>query len=144
MLYELKCNKCGKCYYGETSCSIYERNREHKEGEKNEDQKNALWKHDMNDHGGETQTYSTSIVGRERKPMKRQIREKLIIEEEIKKQGSLMNSKNEWGGAPLPRIGINKVEEDKEGKEEREEGGKKIKERKRKTARGKGEKVRIE
>ena len=47
------------------------------------------------------------------------------------------------GGAPLPRIGVNKLEEDKE-EDKREEGGKKIKERKRKTARGKGEKVRIE
>ena len=99
ILYQLKCKECGKTYYGESSRSIAERHKEHEAGQKNKDINNALWKHDHNDHEGRHQEYDIKIVGREKKAIRRQIREKIMIERNIK-EGPILNSKNEWGGPP--------------------------------------------
>ena len=51
--------------------------------------------------------------------MRRQIAEKIVIEERGQ-HVHLMNSKNEWGGDPLPRIILNTENEEKNHKEEDE------------------------
>ena len=49
------------------------------------------------------------VVQRHHNPLKRAISEKVAIEIGMK-VGALMNSKNEWGGQPLPRIMLETVE----------------------------------
>ena len=93
-VYELKCNQCGMCYVGETSRSMFERKAEHDEGEMNEHDNNALWKHDMKEHEGVKQDYKVKILRREKNPLKRQVAEKVEIEKRMT-IGPLMNSKND-------------------------------------------------
>ena len=70
VLYELKCPECGLSYFGESSRSIFECHVEHKKGQENEDSKNALWKHDNNDHNKNKKKYEVKIIGYEKNPMK--------------------------------------------------------------------------
>ena len=93
------------CYYGESSRTIYERYKKHKDGERSNNKDNPLWKHDVLSHDGIMQEYTVKVLEKHRDPMRRQVTEKVILENRMKTQ-KLMNSKNEWGGAPLPRVTI--------------------------------------
>ena len=101
VIYEIKCEECGKSYIGQSSRSCYERYKEHYDGEQNENDENMMWKHDVNDHEGSKQKYGMKIIRRERLPIRRQIGEKMEIEKNNRK-GRMMNSRSEWGGSPLP------------------------------------------
>ena len=122
--YQIKCIQCEKdgvksSYLGESSRTLYERLKEHLDGEACENKENALWKHDVNHHRGIKQEYSAKVIGRIQNPMKRQVTDKVLIERESNRQ-RLLNSKNEWGGEGIPRITIENNKEREKEKDEQE------------------------
>ena len=102
IIYKITCQECKakgieSIYIGESSRTIFERYREHLDGERNCDKRNALHKHDMVEHGGVAQKYKVEVLEVHRNAMKWQVMEKVKIER-MNKTARLMNSKNEWGG----------------------------------------------
>ena len=76
--------------YGESSRTVFERYREHIQGEENEKDNNALFKLDAIEHYGEPQEYKVNVISKHRKPMDRQMKEKMLMENKIRSQ-KLMN-----------------------------------------------------
>ena len=66
----------------------------------NKAKNNPLHKHNVVEHGGEEQEYVARVIEKHKNAMKRQISEKVAIENETK-VGQVMNSKNEWGDNPF-------------------------------------------
>ena len=121
--YEIECVKCkaeGKVikYIGESSHSAWERKGEHDQGLSNEEVNNPLWKHSMNEHGGEKLKFSMKVTGKHRTAMRRKIAEWIKIDIEAKKRET-MNSKNDWNAEAMPRVTI-----EGEKKKNSKEGGK--------------------
>ena len=100
--------------------STYERHKEHLEGAKNMEKTNALHKHNMKVHVGEQGDYKVVVMEVHKNAMKRQVTEKVKIER-MSRTALMMNSKNEWGGHPLPRVILEEVEKENEKEEIREE-----------------------
>ena len=109
MVYKVVCEEClsrgiRKVYYGETSRTAYERGKEHVDGYMGEKEANHMYKHVVNEHGGERVNFSMKVVSCHDKPLSRQLEEAVLIEEE--KESSLMNSKSEFNRCRIPRISI--------------------------------------
>ena len=103
ILYKIECRKCkGEDkdikYIGESSRTSYERFKEQIDGAKNNDKRNPLHKHNINEHNGEKQEFMMTVLQTFKKPMNRQVAEKVRIEKESS-SSRVMNSKSEWGGA---------------------------------------------
>ena len=103
-------------YTGETSRTAYLRGKEHLEGLKNKNSENALWKHCVQHHGGQTVEFSMKVLRSHRSPLTRQIQESVEISNS--QASVIMNSKGEWNGSKIPRIvievGKDVLEEDDE------------------------------
>ena len=109
MTYALKCQG-GSClrkvYKGETATNGYTRGVEHLGNltARNADQ-SPLWRHCVDEHRGEVQTFEMSITGVYRNDaMIRQITEAVQIENTD--TNILMNDRAEWNMTPLPRTVI--------------------------------------
>lgn len=92
-------------YKGETSNNGYKRGKEHQELLKNKNKDSILWKHCVEQHGGEMQKFKMDITGSyENDAMLRQIVEGVRIENT--KTERLMNERSEWNVARLPKAKI--------------------------------------
>ena len=103
-------------YTGETSRTAYLRGREHWEGLESEKEKNPLWKHCMEKHGGTKVNFNMKVLRSHRTPLSRQVHESVEIDSS--KADIVMNSKGEWNGSRLPRIIIEVGEELQEDEED--------------------------
>ena len=107
--YRVFCLECGLAnvkaeYTGESSRTSYLRGREHLEGLARRSDKNALWKHCVECHGGREVQFRMKVLRGHRSPLTRQIQEGVEIENS--QADIIMNSKGEWNGSRLPRIVI--------------------------------------
>ena len=113
--YQFSCDTCtsrGKTmiYEGETSRSARIRGAEHLRGLKNEDPKNALFKHKENMHKNEEMKTSMNITQKFKDPLSRQANEGVRISNRGDK-GELMNSKTEFNHPPIARIKVDRRRE---------------------------------
>ena len=105
--YKINCTEeCEYEYTGQTSTNGYTRGRKHEEDYKAKRDESALWKHCVNVHNNELQTFRMTIVDKCRNdPTKRQILESIRMHKVPVEQ--VMNSRSEWNSTKLPRISIN-------------------------------------
>ena len=105
--YKINCTEeCEYEYTGQTSTNGYTRGRKHEEDYKAKRDESALWKHCVNVHNNELQTFRMTIVDKCRNdPTKRQILESIRMHKVPIEQ--VMNSQSEWNSNKLPRISIN-------------------------------------
>ena len=107
--YSIKCSgeNCEKkIYKGETASNAYTRGKEHlsRLTAKDIDQ-SPLWRHCVNEHGGEPQRFNMRVTGSYRNDtMIRQITEAVQIERTD--TNTLMNDRAEWNMTSLPRTVI--------------------------------------
>ena len=104
--YKIKCKGgCNYDYNGQTSQNAYSRGGQHIDDYKNRKDDSPLWKHCVNVHNGELQTFEMSVVDRCRNdPTKRQILEAVRLQRASNE--TTMNSRSEWNTARVPRIQI--------------------------------------
>ena len=107
--YRLICETCEnkgilKVYEGETARSARTRGAEHMSSFKNGRGDNALFKHKINDHGGEEIQIRMEITNKFSDPLTRQANEAVRIKYRSKNQGELLNSKSEFNHPPLARV----------------------------------------
>lgn len=105
--YKISCNgDCRYEYTGQTGQNGYTRGDKHQKEYQQKLEKSALWKHCVNVHNGECQTFQMEIVDRVRNdPTKRQILEAVRMQRIP--DNLQMNSKSEWNTTKIPRIQIN-------------------------------------
>ena len=105
--YKINCNgDCRYEYTGQTGQNGYTRGDKHQKEYQQKSDKSALWKHCVNVHDGEHQTFQMEIVDRVRNdPTKRQILEAVRMQRVP--DNLQMNSKSEWNTTKIPRIQIN-------------------------------------
>ena len=121
VVYRITCQECGMRqvkaeYTGETSRTAYLRGREHWEGLESQKEKNALWKHCVEKHGGTKVNFSMKVLRSHKTPLSRQVHESVEIDSS--KADIVMNSKGEWNGSRIPRIIIEVGEELQEDEED--------------------------
>ena len=92
----------GPNYIGMTMTFVHYRMVDHLAGQKARRENNPLHRHDLNDHGGNPQTYKTRILGRERRILPLTILEALYIEGQAK--GTSFNDRNEYGRGQIVRL----------------------------------------
>ena len=114
VVYRVTCQECAirqvkAEYTGETSRTAYLRGREHWDGLEKEQEKNALWKHCVEEHGGNKVTFSMKVLRSHKAALSRQVHESVEIE--CSKAKYVLNSKGEWNGSRIPRIRIEVGEE---------------------------------
>ena len=107
--YKIDCasQECEKgTYKGETACNAYTRGGEHMGRLEAEDLSNSpLWRHCLEQHGGEVQTFLMSVTGAYRNdPMLRQITEAVQINN--MNVSERMNDRAEWNMTRIPRTVI--------------------------------------
>ena len=108
--YKLECASEEQCakdrYKGETGGNTYTRGLEHSARLAARDLNNSpLWRHCVEQHGGEEQTFLMSVTGTFRNdPMLRQITEAVQINN--MGVGERMNDRAEWNMTPVPRTVI--------------------------------------
>ena len=120
IVYRITCLECERRqvkaeYTGETSRTAYLRGREHVEGLRNNNPKNALWKHCSQDHGGKEADFKMKILRSHKTPLTRQVHEGVEINSS--KADIIMNSKGEWNGSRIPRVVIEvgeKIQDDED------------------------------
>jgi hypothetical protein len=105
--YVVRCETCIKAgristCAGETGRNGYTRGREHLDALRLEDEENPLWKHCMNEHGGQQAEFSMKVVGRFFSCLVRQVNEAVRIEMSV--ADCVMNSKAEFHQSPLVRV----------------------------------------
>ena len=121
VVYRITCQECGTRqvkaeYTGETSRTAYLRGREHWDGLEKEKEKNALWKHCVEEHGGNKVIFSMKVIRGHKAPLSRQVHESVEIE--CSKAKHVLNSKGEWNGSRIPRLRIEVGEELEEEKDD--------------------------
>ena len=106
--YRIDCSsECEKgVYKGETAYNAYTRGKEHMSRLAARDLNNSpLWRHCLEQHGGETQTFLMSVTGTYRNDtMLRQITEAVQINNT--NPGERMNDRSEWNMTRVPRTVI--------------------------------------
>ena len=107
--YKIKCegeNCLKNRYRGETAANGYTRGKKHMSDLVGRNVSNSpLWKHCLEEHDGELQTFQMSITGSYRNDaMLRQITEAVQIENTA--TGTLMNDRAEWNMTRVPRVTI--------------------------------------
>ena len=107
--YKINCEgeECQKgLYRGETAANGYTRGKKHMSDLVGRDTNNSpLWRHCVEEHGGELQTFQMSITGSYRNDaMLRQITEAVQIENTP--TSTLMNDRAEWNMTRVPRVTI--------------------------------------
>ena len=123
VLYEITCNACkdpvdpGKGriketrkpggqgrhnYIVMTRTSIHNRMLGHLQGQRSKSKKNPLYRHDVANHSGEPQEYTTRIILKEKNLLPLYINEGLYIERQ--KVGTTMNDRNEHGRGTIIRL----------------------------------------
>ena len=104
--YKINCK--GNCefeYTGQTGQNGFTRGSDHLDDYRLKKTESPLWKHCMNCHGGELQTFEMTIIDRCRgDATKRQILESLRIQRVPVDRS--MNSRAEWNTARIPRVEI--------------------------------------
>ena len=125
IVYRIHCQECelGHIkaeYTGESSRTMYLRGKEHLDGLVKKNEKNALWKHCAQVHGGRQVKFTMKIVRSHKTPFTRQVQEGVEIDNST--ANIIMNSKGEWNGSRIPRVVIEVGEEvqDEEGERERD------------------------
>ena len=107
--YRIDCagDECEKSTYkGETACNAHTRGGEHMGRLAAKDLSNSpLWRHCLEQHGGEVQTFLMSVTGTYRNdPMLRQITEAVQINN--MNVSERMNDRAEWNMTRIPRTVI--------------------------------------
>ena len=74
----------------------------HLEGKRSKSMKNPLYRHDVANHSGEPQEYTTRIILKEKNLLPLCINEGLYIERQ--KVGTTMNDRNEHGRGTIIRL----------------------------------------
>ena len=100
---------CGAVYIGETGKNGFTRGKRHLTDYRRKTEESALWKHCTSIHSGEEQDFEMKINDRSRNdPTRRQLLEAVRIQKTP--QEKLMNRKNEWNSARLPRARIERFD----------------------------------
>ena len=106
VLYSIRCNECRERereseYWGETGRDCYSRGGEHLSGFREQREDNPMWKHgaEIHEGQGDEDMFTMKMEMGFKKPLARQIRERVEIEMSTKQ---LMNSKAEWNNARIP------------------------------------------
>ena len=104
--YRIDCEEeCNFEYTGQTNQNAYSRGKVHMLEYGQQNNKNPLWKHSANVHGGDRVEFSMKVVDRVRNDsMKRQILEAVRMQRVP--ENRQMNSKSEWRTTKIPRITI--------------------------------------
>ena len=102
-------------YVGETSCSIYERSREHKKGATKGYDKNHMVRHQKLEHGGDQNpNFHMKVKGFYKTALARQVSEAVHIRRRGG-EGAILNSRGEFSRCYIPRLQV--VEEEAAGVE---------------------------
>ena len=102
-VYQYSCDECGRKYRGQTSRSIYERNREHLEACEKEDDDCPLQRHANVYHNGGHFVAELKVLAEcYGKPSRRLITEAVYIDELTNEM--TMNNKNEWSYVKLAKV----------------------------------------
>ena len=104
-VYEYTCEDCGRKYHGQTSRSIYERNKEHQESWIKKDDECPLQRHANMHHNGRHYVAELKVLAKcYGKPSRRMITESVLIDElQITKT---MNAKSEWSYVKLSKMQV--------------------------------------
>ena len=94
-------------YVGMTMCSVHSRMKDHLKSQKAKASHSPMWRHDLEHHDGEHQTYQTRILTRERSIFPLALTEGLYIEKQY--PGTSLNDRNERGRGSLVRIRAERV-----------------------------------
>ena len=121
IVYQISCRECSLSnikaeYTGESSRTPFLRGREHLDGLRKRNEKNALWKHCEMFHGGEEVKFAMKVLRSHKTPLTRQIHESVEIDNSQAK--IIMNSKGEWNGSRIPRVVIEVGEEIQEDEDD--------------------------
>ena len=114
--YSAKCNQCedeGKheSYFGEMGKNLHIRRREHYNDYRNENKKSWMLKHMQKDHNTDAKNvaFTWNVLGKFRKPMRRQLTEAIHIEKAGK---NALNLKNEYFKVNMKPIKLSNKEEE--------------------------------
>ena len=111
VVYKIECKTCLEeieddlktdSYVGMTRTSVHHRMEGHLKGQKAKKSSNPLYRHDTERHGGIPQKYTTSIVGREKKLVRLNCLEAILIEKQHPEFS--INAKMEKGRGGVVRI----------------------------------------
>ena len=111
VVYKIECKTCLEeieddlntdSYVGMTRTSVHHRMEGHLKGQKAKKSSNPLFRHDTERHGGIPQKYTTSIVGREKKLVRLNCLEAILIEKQHPEFS--INAKMEKGRGGVVRI----------------------------------------
>jgi len=105
--YKINCSGgCDFEYTGQTGMNAYTRGKKHEQDYVAKRETSCLWKHCVNVHNCEKQTFTMSVVDRCRNdPTKRQILEAVRMQKVPAERR--MNSRSEWNSTKIPRINVN-------------------------------------
>ena len=109
VVYKITCQECkmrgvDSEYVGESSRTAFLRGSEHLEDLRKKNDSSPLWKHCMEEHGGQEVKFKMRVVRGHKTPLTRQIQESVEIESSS--ANIVMNSKCEYNGSRIPRIVI--------------------------------------
>ena len=105
--YEIKCEKCGDIYVGETARNAYTRGKEHLKLLEGRKEGSVLWRHCREKHEEERQLFNMKVTGSYRNDsMTRQIAEAVRMKNVPPER--LMNNKTEWNYFKIPRVVVDK------------------------------------
>ena len=97
--------KCRFEYIGQTGKNGYTRGKKHIDDYRQKRECSALWKHCIQEHGGEMQKFEMKIEDKCRNdPTKRQILEAIRIQKLPREL--IINGRSEWNSAKIPRMQI--------------------------------------
>ena len=105
-VYEYTCVPCNMKYRGQTSRSMYERNKEHMEAWERRDDESPLQRHSNIYHEGERFDVDLKILAKcYGRPSRRMITEAVMIEDLPDEEA--LNNKNEWTYTKLGKMHLN-------------------------------------
>lgn len=125
VVYDITCKECKERavdsedvpvyrYTGTTSRSLYQRGKEHLSGFLKKDDNNALYKHSQDKHDGDFVEFEMEVIKQHFSAFSRIIHESVRINRNSRdKSISVLNSKSEWGFNKLPRLVVEKEDNDK-------------------------------
>ena len=104
-VYEYTCEDCGRKYRGQTSRSIYERNKEHLESWIKKDDECPLQRYANVHHNGGHYVAELKVLAKcYGKPSRRMITESVLIDE--LQSAETMNAKSEWSYVKLCKMQV--------------------------------------
>ena len=112
--YRISCQTCQKdgkeaIYWGETHRAWGDRQREHENALRNNNETYAIVKHQLNVHPDQPPAFEYKFHQSWKTSLDRQIGEALLINEANK--DTLLNSRSEWGHNSVPRLVVHKDNE---------------------------------